>query len=198
MIQQPTQKNSQFVVYFLVNEREPHEIRYIGISSDVIRRYNDHCKCYKYKLHTKKNAWILNVLNNGGDIEIGLLEVCESLEIANNREKFFIEKYKKLGHRLTNSTIGGTVGTFGYKHTPQSRAKMSLNLKGNQRHSMPHSLESKRKMSQSRKGKKMSEKTKMRMRIAHLGKKRSPEARANIKLGWVKRRQNSKKNDYHI
>jgi len=92
-----------------------------------------------------------------------------------------------------NSTIGGE-GSIGYKHTDETKKKMSQSGKGkklSEEHKKKLSLsgkgrklsdKTKRKISQSNKGRKHSEKHKKRISQSHKGKKLSEEHKKKLSL----------------
>lgn len=105
------------------------EIRYIGQTNNITRRFNDHISsslnensdCY----NTYKGRWIRKLINDGHKPIIEIIEKCETLEISNIRECFFIEKFTKDGYRLTNSHIIDVT-----EFSEATRKKMSLAKKG--------------------------------------------------------------------
>lgn len=78
-------------------------------------------------------------------------------EYLKKREQFYIKKYNTLAPNGYNLTIGGD-GTFGYKHTKETKRKVSLhhhNVKGNNNpmYGKNHSQKTKEKISKGRMGK---------------------------------------------
>lgn len=92
------------------------EVRYVGQSFDVKRRYLQHCKA-RYNRHL--DHWVNSLLPMKPAVVI--------LEKASNwsdSEQFWIAYLKSLGANLTNATIGGE-GVSGYEYTDSVRKKMS-------------------------------------------------------------------------
>lgn len=174
-------------IYLLFDENDFFHIRYVGLTHYPVVRFRQHRDYYKYS-KTKRAKWIKEVVDSGSSIVVSLEKCCSSLEEAKLWEKYYIDKYKKEGHDLVNSTLGGT-GTIGFKHSKESREKMSRALLGTSRHTTPHTLESRRKISIAQIGRKASEETKKRMSESHLGRKKTAKARENMKKAWVLRKQ---------
>lgn len=78
-------------------------------------------------LYTKHNKhlcnWILKILKSDNLPIIEEIETCNT-ENWQDREKYHIS----IGENLLNSTDGGE-GTFGFKHSEESKMKMKLSLK---------------------------------------------------------------------
>jgi group I intron endonuclease len=174
-------------IYTLSDCREPDNIRYVGITRDIKNRHKSHRHSHKY-LKSKKAKWIKEVFESGGDIEMNIIHTSDSEKDSKDKEMFYIKHFKDAGFDLVNSTIGGQ-GNWGFKHTQESRAKMSANLIGSARHKMPHTEETKEKFRQRMLGTKMSEETKAKMSLAHKGKPKSARHKENVRLSWIIRKQ---------
>jgi len=94
-------------IYTLASSETPEEIRYIGKTTNIKTRLRRHTSKY-YLEHetTYKNNWIKSELLKGNTILIKEID-CVEEENWQISEKFYINKYKELGFKLTNSTIGG-------------------------------------------------------------------------------------------
>jgi len=102
------------------------KIRYIGQTTQALKkRLNKHLYHINEK-NNHKNNWLKKLKKESllQDIEIELLEEC-SIDMLDQREVFWIEHFKNLGLILTNITTGGKVGSRGYKHTEESKKKIS-------------------------------------------------------------------------
>ncbi len=161
-------------IYKLIDPTN-NECRYIGktiqkLKVRLYRHLNDIDKSISHK-----NSWLIGLRDKGllNDVKIEILEECD-LYILNEREVFWISEFKNNGHKLTNLTIGGDVGSMGHKHsdeakrkisevskkmdrshmrTKEFRDKISKSLIGNNRHKgSKHSEETKKKISESKKG----------------------------------------------
>lgn len=156
---------------------------YVGQSIDVFGRWEDY-----RKLRCKNQRKLYHALMKYGygDFEKILIEPCDKVDwILDYREMYWIKRYNAFtdGYNLTE---GGHIGlTFlGMKHTPEAKAKISSSGKGRKlssesiekmRKSLtgkiygPRSLATRRKISESQRGKpgkKPSEKTRRRMSVA--------------------------------
>lgn len=110
-----------------------------------------------------KHGWESQIIKNN------MNETCSlSLEMA------MIFSLKKSGCRLTNNTSGGE-GVSGFRHTEESKRKMSIARKGNN-----HSW---------LKGKRIPDYMKVKMRDAKLGKKQSPEHAAKSRIAKLGKKQ---------
>lgn len=100
------------------------DVRYIGQTNDINRRYNDHLSSSirenssQYKTH--KSCWIRKLINLGLRPIIEIVQECQTVEESNFLEKFYIEKYTFDGCKLTNS-FSNDVTEF----SAETRKKMS-------------------------------------------------------------------------
>jgi len=104
-----------------------NEIRYIGYTCQLlIKRYRCHLDDVK-RTRSHKTNWIKSLLiNDQKPIIESLEDNIKSLEEASRLEVEYIDKYKKLGYNLTNSTSGGEINkTF----DEEVRNKISETLK---------------------------------------------------------------------
>lgn len=92
---------------YVLKDPKNNEIRYVGQTNDLKRRYNSHLsRClreYDCEYFTHKSRWLRTILLNGFKPIIEVLETCESLEKSNEREKYWIDKMSQDGLKLTNS-----------------------------------------------------------------------------------------------
>jgi len=108
---------------------------------------------YRIKKHFNgKETYFSNALHKYGDenFDWEIIEECNSKEQLNEREQYYISKLNTLRPNGYNLTLGGDGGTLGYKHTEETKEKLRK----------PKSEETKKKLSESHKGKKLSEETK--------------------------------------
>lgn len=156
-------------VYFHVNPVK-REIFYVGIGIER-RPYSDR----------NRNKYWHNIVNKYG-YNVVIIEKGLTLQEAFKRERFYIKligrKDLKLG-TLVNMTNGGE-GSDGYKHNEEAVIKMKK-----ARANFKHTEETKAKLKKSCKGKntwmtgrKLSEETKEKMRIAKLGNKNNKKFRS--------------------
>jgi len=112
----------EYKVYIL---RSSMDLRpsYVGITSGSLKsRLNKHLhdiKRPKCKNLHKKN-WLLKHKN---DIIIEQIDVAKDINELKMKEIYYIKKFKDDGIYLFNATSGGD-GTYGFKHSEESKNKM--------------------------------------------------------------------------
>ena len=121
-------------------------LEYIGITIDPSRRFKQHEKSNRFKIGIRETI---------------ILEECNSYELAEERETFYIDYYDSYNKGL-NCTPQGKgrnenckFNTLGFSYSEASRLKMSISAKKRGVHSnhfIPDK-EFKRKVSEQRKGK---------------------------------------------
>jgi hypothetical protein len=170
---------NKYKVYALI-EKNTNDIRYIGITiRSLNERFRKHI-CDKQKTH--KTNWIKKVGHE--NIYIKLIDdTITSIEDLKNKEIFYIDKYKKDGYKLTNTTNGGD-GWNGSKFSEDHKKKISLNhidVSGNKNpmFGKSHTLETINKISETKKSKaiKLSKES-----IENLSNKNKGELNKNSKL----------------
>lgn len=166
--------NMRTVWIYTLSDPFTLEVKYVGKTVRVNRRLNDHLKCNG---KSKKDAWIKSLVNKGSKPVLDVVEITDE-ENCNWLEQYWISQFRTWGFNLKNMTEGGD-GSYGL--TPWNKG-----LKG----SFKHSDESKLKMSLSRKGKylgesnplfgrKMSPEVVEKLRLKRIGQKRSNEFKKN-------------------
>jgi group I intron endonuclease len=107
-----------------------NQIRYIGKTNDIKRRLKRHIN-ERFLHDSHKDRWIRKLIDSGNYPEIELIEVVP-FENWIFWEKFYISYFKYIGGNLTNGTNGGDEppSSKGRKHTLESRLKMSNTKKG--------------------------------------------------------------------
>jgi group I intron endonuclease len=132
--------NKKHFIYGLICPLN-NNIRYVGQTVDIKRRLTSHINKTKNKIgkKTKKEEWILELINLGLEkqIKITIIEECDSLNV-DEREIYYINKYRLLYENITNTLNGGS-GEF--KEYIFKKRK-------------PHNEESKKKISEANKGEK--------------------------------------------
>lgn len=140
---------------------------YIGQSIDIYRRWKEESHFYKC------NDYLRNAFNKYGleNFDFEILEEC-SIEELDEKEIYYISLYRSNEHKFGyNLTSGGSHCNF----TDKAKAKMSKSHKGKNcgkthpLYGKHHSIESKKKMSESQKGNKN-----------HLGHKHSEQTKSII------------------
>jgi len=193
-------------IYGLYSSSNPNHIRYIGRSQSDTPDARLISHIYEAKsgnTKTHKCYWIQKVIADGDEIKAVLIENNLSWEKSGEKEIYYISYYKKLGHKLTNLTIGGD-GAIGMKHTEATRKKMSASrmnykftpeaIENMRKVQCNRSIEHRQKISIAHKGKPKSESHKAKlkkpkspehiekMRQANLGKKLSEETKKKISI----------------
>jgi len=166
------------LIYALASSSEPDVIRYIGRTKfdTPDRRLSVHLKHAKtggvYHLHN----WIRKTQSEGSVIVARVLESNLSWSKSAKREIYWIQHFKQQGFDLTNMTSGGD----GVPNlTLESRLRMSLSKRGK---GHPQTEETRIKISNTRKERNITPSVKARhkMRLAKLGKSVSQETRQKI------------------
>jgi hypothetical protein len=75
--------------------------------------------------NTYKSCWIRKILNNNLLPIIEVIEECDTLEISNIREKYYINKLNNDGYKLTNSYVSDVT-----EFSIETKKKMSSAKKG--------------------------------------------------------------------
>lgn len=116
-------------IYILIDPQSK-QIRYVGKTTDVNRRLRRHIT-ERFLHDSYKDRWIRKLIDNDFSPEIEIIDKVDKVEWA-YWEKFYISYFKYIGCELTNGTLGGDEppSTKGKKHTIESKLKMSKTKKG--------------------------------------------------------------------
>lgn len=91
-----------FFIYGLVDEAYPDEIRYVGQTAALYKRWKAH-RYNKFPQAWAARAWKASVAFFGRKVEVRLLEVVYgNRQDARGREQFHIHRLMTAGHRLMN------------------------------------------------------------------------------------------------
>jgi hypothetical protein len=105
------------------------EIKYVGQTNEPKRRFNDHISSSINEnsdlYNTYKARWIRKIISNDLMPIIKIVEECENLEQSNLREKYHIDKFTNEGCRLTNSYVSDVT-----EFSKDTKEKMSNAKKG--------------------------------------------------------------------
>lgn len=118
-------KHRQYVIYGLFDPTTG-QLRYIGQTNNPKKRLRDHCRPANLKDNSYKSNWIKSLGTKKPIMQV--LEIFDNPYVLEEHEDFYIEYFKSLGCKLTNSTKGGK-GTIGYIHTPETRKIFSDSAK---------------------------------------------------------------------
>lgn len=135
----------QLVVYELFIR--PNEPRYVGQTRrGVVRRLQEHLgSALVDKPILPVHCWIKSV--GPKNVKIDILQVCQTFEELDEAEIFWIRTLRlAVDKRLLNVLDGGQ-GLHGFRHTDESKRKISEATKG-----VPKSAETRQRMSTARKG----------------------------------------------
>ena len=161
---------------YTLNHPVTNEIRYIGYTSTSLKeRLRCHIKDSKSKRYknTHRAKWITSLSNCNLEPTINILNEYNTKEEAVFNEIKLIFEYRLLGYNLVNGTDGGEGGT-GYKFTEEQKKQQSIRQTG--RKLKPCSEERKLKISNSNKGRKLTDEQRAKM----IGRKRTEEHKANL------------------
>ncbi len=149
------------------------ETRYVGKTVNLLKqRLSEHL--HDKRLNHRCN-WIQSLIRQGLEPVIELIEVVPAGEDWQTRERYWIAYYREQGCDLTNATDGGE-GLTGYAPSEETRKKLSQAKKGKK-----HSPEHIEKIRQANLGKNPSPQTIKSVRLANTGKKHSPEHREKLR-----------------
>lgn len=148
--------------------------QYVGQSINIKERYKQHFKDAKHD-----NLYFHNALNKYGEENFNFEVIEENIPLnyVGEREKYWIAKLNTKTPNGYNLTDGGE-GAFGYKHTEESKMKMSEIKKGKFTHFQ--SDETRKKISEANKGRKPSDYCIQRIKETKIGTHLSKETREKI------------------
>lgn len=196
--------DSRFLVYGLTDPRTG-AIRYIGKSSSGMRRPAQHGHASRLRDATHKSAWIKALRAEGFDYGVEVLTRLDSPRALSDEERGWIAIGRVEGWDLTNATDGGDGQSRDWRpseaqrravaeanrrrvHTREERERRSVGIraaiaagrfKPGKRFG-PLSEETKRKLSEARKGRSIPPEIRAKIGAAGRGRKATPEARANM------------------
>jgi len=108
-------------IFIYTLEDSVGNIRYVGKSKDIKRRFREHIKNYD-KSNTYKNNWIKSLIKKGDYPVISILDEVD-YDDSSFFEIYWVSQIETWGFSLTNLTIGGE-GTIGYKFSEDQKQKM--------------------------------------------------------------------------
>jgi ribonuclease BN (tRNA processing enzyme) len=115
------------VIIYSLKDPNTLEIRYVGkTTSELKTRFDSHCCNQNIYRKNYSAQWIKSLILQNKKPIIEIIEIVED-NIWQEKEKYWIKKFKQEGFKLTNMTEGGDVGCKGYKHT--EKAKLNISIK---------------------------------------------------------------------
>lgn len=162
-------------IYALVDPRTD-EVRYIGKTTDFVRRLRRH---RTEQGRTPRHYWLASLRAQGLEPQGIVLEVVQESQ-WDEREQHWIRHYREQGARLTNLATGGR-GAVGIIPSEATRRKLSESGKRAWQEK-PRSLtdEHKAKLATLHKGRKRRDETKARISEAMKGRHLTDEHRAKM------------------
>jgi group I intron endonuclease len=149
--------------------------RYIGSAVNIDRRIKYHKSLLKTNKHS--NIKFQRAVNKWGidNFEIIVLEEVYDINVLRDREQHFIDFYNSCseGYNLAPNAKG----LLGFKHSQESKNKMSETMKV-----IAGTKESRDRMSKALKGRIISKEWRDKLRKANLGKKLSEETKAKMSI----------------
>jgi len=165
-------------IYALCDPRD-NRVRYIGKTNDLRARYNQHLR---EKANTHRTHWIEHIKKLGMNPILTVIEQIAPDQNWEERERYWIAHYRNMYDDLTNGSDGGDCGPdCSGKHLTKSESgRRNIVAALVERNKSTKMREVSRKNGLSRKGKKHSNETKEKMRLASTGRK--PSAKSIEKL----------------
>jgi len=165
-------------IYTVINKVNGHQ--YIGSSANIERRWGVHlCKLRKGNHHSNhlQNAW-----NKYGEekFEFVVLLECNKEQLLDSEQET-IDSIKPIYNLCP---VAGSV--LGIKRSLETRRKTS-EANANNPNMLGHypSEETRKKLSEARKGRVFSEETRMKISMANKGRKHTLEARQNMSIAQI-------------
>lgn len=119
---------AEFLIYGLVDPRTS-AVHYVGKSRSSLRRPRKHGTHLLKKDRSPKGEWVRALVAAGVRYEIRVLEEFGDGDMLNDAECFWIAQARALGWPLLNVKSGG-VGGAGLQHTEQSKRRISEAKRG--------------------------------------------------------------------
>ena len=155
--------NSECVVYTITDPRD-YLVKYIGITTNPKNRFCKHRSDKQGKEGILKRNWILKIKKEGLEPIISIIDEG-SVEYCQKAETAYIKLYMSFGGKLKNKAKNG----FLFRHTKETKKKISDSKKGKPLTEKQREALKTRKPSHSWKGKKFTEQHLKNMSIARKG-----------------------------
>lgn len=159
------------VKIYTLSHPDTGEIRYVGKTIQSIEKrlvcHISDARAKRYKTHNLN--WIVGLLRQDKLPIIQLLDTLSDTENYEWLEQYWIAQCKAWGLRLTNLTAGGD-GNKNQVFSRESQLRKSFTMKENVRLGVTDYANRAVKISKALTGRKLSEATKHKVRLANLGK----------------------------
>ena len=171
---------ARYLIYGLIDPRT-RLVRYVGKSTNGMRRPKDHRQPSRVRLQTHVACWVRSLLAQGLDYEIVVLETCTAEAPLFDSERWWVAFGRACGWPLTNLTDGGD-GSSGAKRSEANREQMRERMLGDR--NPAKRLEVRALISRNSRGIKRTRSAEHNAKIAaaHAGRpKHTPESRARLR-----------------
>lgn len=164
-------------IYLIKNKKTGQ--KYIGQSIDIERRWSEHKRYGQYR----NDSYIDRAINKYGENNFELIIIEETpIYLLNEREEYWISFYNTFEDKKHYNLTPG--GEFAPSRVPEIAKKIlekrDLSGKKNPFYGKKHSIESRKKMSESHKGKKIPQEVCDKISKTNTGRKHSQETKAKI------------------
>lgn len=160
-------ETNKYKIYYLSSPKDSNNVRYVGFTSlDLKKRWYSHIN---HITNDYRGRWVNSLLKQNLKPEIHIIEEFSDYDSWQDKEKYWIKYYKDKGYKLTNGTSGG-LGIF--EPSKETQKNMSKSRVGQKR-----SEQTKKKMSEIRKGMVFTQEHRKNLSISHMGIKPSIETR---------------------
>ena len=162
---------------------------YIGSTKNCKIRWSQHLDSLCRGDHNKH---IQAAFNKYGEenFSFEIIETVDDLKSRVEREQYWIDFYKSYDRRYGYNILSKAESVLGMIHSVESRSKMSEAKKGTHR-----SEETKAKIREALKGREFSEETKRKIGLGNKGKQRSEEFKQKVSL-FMKENQKGEDNSF--
>lgn len=116
------------IYIYTIKDPRDYQIKYVGKTVNINRRFKEHISPYYLKTNTAKNNWIKKLLSENLQPIFEVLETCENINWC-DREKHWINYYRELGFDIKNMCDGGE-GNHGLKMSNDFKLNLSKKRKG--------------------------------------------------------------------
>lgn len=149
---------------------------YIGSALNIGDRIDSHWGMLNRGSHHSKRLQRSWDKHGGDSFAVNVVEIVEDVEFLVEREQFWIDHFDSYKHGYNSSPTAGS--QLGYKHTEQSKERMSVARRGVSR--KPHSPETLEKLSAAAKKRGIPSSVIEAATLKNTGRPLTPEHRAKI------------------